>query len=152
MSERYKPAGSNYPESWIAALGEISGLSQIHLLRHKLRLKRNADRSWEDLIPSIERQLAHHWGNIQITNAVNPRENRRKLFDLPEKYHTKKRVVYEGVLHARTHPMARALYSFPGITTLILQGDILTVKRAYAFSWQELEPKIRDVLYSQSSN
>ncbi len=146
MSERYKPGKLDYPESWVAAIAEIAGLSQIHLLRHRLRLKKLAEVRWDALVPEIHQTLQNHWENILIREVNDAGEDRRRTFKLPSRYVTKKRTVFEGVLHARINPIAASLYRFPGITTVIFNGNELIIKRAYCFPWTELEPKINAVL------
>jgi len=145
MSERYTPKSENYPEKWIAALADILGLTNIHLMRHKLRLKRNPDLPWETIAHAIETVLRAYWKAIEIQSAPEDVEAHRD-FKLPEKLHFEDRKVYEGVRHAQQYYLAERLYGIKGITTVVFYRDTLTIKRGYCYQWRELAPQIKKEL------
>lgn len=147
MSERYTPNSERYPEQWIAALADISGLTNIHLMRHKLRLKRNPDIPWENLTPKVEKILPEYWDSVKIQPVSNDVDARRD-FDLPESLYFEKREVYEGVHHSKKSELAARLYEIQGITTLVFYRDTVTVKRGYCYPWEEIEPKLQQILWN----
>lgn len=145
MSERYLPGKNEYPESWISALGGLEALSNIHIMRHKLRLKRRGESGWDDIIDEVERILCRHWNPIEI-HELPGRIDTRRSYRLPDGMEFEKRRVYEGVYHSRNHQLAARLYQISGITTLVFYQGEVSVKRAYCFPWGELEPQILQCL------
>jgi|GEM_PF-1475040 len=141
MSERYLPGKEDYPESWIAALGHIDGLKAIHVLRHKVRLKRREGVDWSHITSSVEDVLHHHWEYVNIRQTGRPDDIRRK-YRLPREMYFDSRQVFEGIYHSRSHGLAQQLYDIYGITTLVFHHQTLMAKRGYCFPWEELEPQI----------
>jgi len=44
------------------------------------------------------------------------------------------------------HPLARKLFAIPGVTSLLLLGDFITVNKAPNLRWEEITPAVRQVL------
>lgn len=145
MSERYTPESDWYPSEWLKALGIVGGITNIHLMRHKLRLKRDPEVSWEKIIPPVEAVLIGQWGDIVIEEAPEEIETRRE-FKLPENLYFEKRQVYEGVDHSKNFALAEQFYQISGITTLLFYQNSLVVKRGYCYSWEEIEPEVIEAL------
>ncbi|MCF7805512.1 MAG: NifU N-terminal domain-containing protein [Candidatus Marinimicrobia bacterium] len=145
MSERYTPDSDWYPSGWTRKLGAIAGITNIHLMRHKLRLKRNPEMSWDKIIPSVEAVLIGAWEGIEIKEAPEVVNDRRE-FELPDGLYFEKRRVFEGVDHSKKYTPAEKLYEIPGITTLVFYKDQVTVKRGYCYPWEEIEPEVIEVL------
>ena len=47
---------------------------------------------------------------------------------------------------ASDHPLAKKLFAIPGVTSLLLLGDFITVNKAANLRWEELIPGIKRVL------
>lgn len=144
MSERYTPQSEFYPESWIQDLSRTEGVTNLHLLRHQIRLRKDGTRKWDEIIRTVENKLRLHWDVRIHMGAV--RTDLRRDFHFPSGNLFPERTVFEGVNQSRAHPLAQMLYEIPGITTLICMGEKVTVKRALHYSWKELGPGIQQVL------
>jgi len=144
MSERYRPGQETYPRPWITSLGAVSHLRAIHIMRHKLRLKKQEEAEWSGILARVEDILTHAW-DIQGIESVERRAIRHE-FPLPKELSFERRTVYEGVDHSREHPLAARLFDIPGITTLVFYRETVTIKRGLCFPWTELVPKIGRVL------
>ena len=144
MAERYRPGRKKYPRPWIASLGAIPHLDAIHVMRHKLRLKKRNSAEWSGILARVEPVLKEAW-DIQRIEEVERRATRH-AFPLPSGLFFEKRAVYEGVDHSREHPLAAQLFDIPGITTLVFYRGEAIVKRGMCFPWPELIPQIGRVL------
>jgi len=144
MSERYIPGRPEYPHEIIRLLSEIPGITSIHLLRHKLRIKKDGDVEWDSMIPEIEQVLQKVWKTQEI--IPGEREDIRRSFRLPEGIYFEKRAVFEGVNQSQQHPLAEKVFRIHGIATAIFYQDQLTIKRSCCFPWDELSPQIVHVL------
>ncbi len=49
---------------------------------------------------------------------------------------------------AKSHPVAAALFAIPGVTSVLLLGDFVTVNKSKTTPWSKITPKVRDVLSS----
>ena len=145
MSERYTPQSSSYPEKWIQSLCNVEGITNVHLLRHQIRLRKTEQINWDQLIKAVENRLRFHWNEIAISTLEERTEPRRQ-FALPDEIFFQRRKVIEGVDQSKNTSMAAELYKIPGITTLIFHQKTLIVKRGLNFSWKELSPQIFGVL------
>ncbi len=144
MSERYKPGRREYPKAIVTRLSRIDGISAIHILRHKLRLKKFPRARWNTIVPSVEQILRDEWESDEIQSVK--RDDIRRTFPMPRGMFFEKRQVFEGVDHARRNPLAARLYRIKGIATVLLYQNQITIKRSCCFPWEELEPKIASVL------
>ncbi len=144
MSERFKPGQRDYPHEIVAKLAEIQGITSIHLLRHKLRIKKAGDAEWGSMIPEVEQVLQRVWKVHEI--IPGERENVRRAFRLPETMYFEKRAVFEGVDQSGKYPLAEKLFRIHGIATAVFHWYQLIIKRSCCFPWDELSPQIAQVL------
>ncbi len=47
---------------------------------------------------------------------------------------------------AKDHPIASRLFEIPGVTSLLLLGDFVTVNKQPDAKWTAIKPKVRKVL------
>jgi hypothetical protein len=47
---------------------------------------------------------------------------------------------------AARHPVAQALFAVPGVRTVFLAADFVTVTRDPSVAWEPLEPRLREVI------
>ena len=47
---------------------------------------------------------------------------------------------------ASDHPLAKKLFAIPGVTSLLLLGDFITVNKQPNLRWEEITPAVRRVL------
>ena len=47
---------------------------------------------------------------------------------------------------ATDHPIAKRLFAIPGVSSLLLLGDFVTVNKAADASWPQIKEKVRQVL------
>ena len=47
---------------------------------------------------------------------------------------------------ARDHPIASKLFAIPGVSSLLLLGDFITVNKDPASKWQPITKRVRQVL------
>lgn len=144
MSERYKPGRREYPKDIVTRLSRIEGINAIHILRHKLRLKKLPQSNWETIVPIVEQILRDEWEPEEIQPVK--RDDIRRTFPMPGGMFYEKRQVFEGVDHARRNDLAAQLYQIKGIATVVFYQDKVVIKRSCCFPWEELEPKITSVL------
>ena len=44
------------------------------------------------------------------------------------------------------HPIARALFAIPGVTSVLLLGDFVTVNKSAEANWPQMKRKVQQVL------
>ena len=44
------------------------------------------------------------------------------------------------------HPIARAMFAIPGVTSVLLLGDFVTVNKSAEASWPQMKRKVQQVL------
>jgi len=47
---------------------------------------------------------------------------------------------------AKDHPLATKLFAVPGVTSLLLLGDFITVNKDPAARWESIQAKVREIL------
>ena len=47
---------------------------------------------------------------------------------------------------AADHPVARRLFAIPGVSSLLLLGDFVTVNKSADASWPQIKERVRQVL------
>jgi hypothetical protein len=53
---------------------------------------------------------------------------------------------------AEGHPIAEALFAIPGVSSLFLLGDFVTVNKVPAAKWPELKSKVKQVLKASATS
>lgn len=56
------------------------------------------------------------------------------------------RVSFLSAEQAQDHPIARRLFAIPGVSSLLLLGDFVTVNKDAAASWTPIKRSIKKVL------
>lgn len=143
MSEVYR---STHPPigSWLAPLlSSIPSLQEITILRHHIRLRKRTDASWGSIIPVLQEKL-YAPGSSWETASEQLLQDRSRTLLLEQAQSSvgANRWVAEGVNIAQQHPVTSMLFIFPGLITATVEEQVVTVKRAICYSWNELEPSI----------
>jgi hypothetical protein len=47
---------------------------------------------------------------------------------------------------AKDHPVASKLFGIPGVASVLLLGDFLTVNKEPQTRWERIQPKVREIL------
>jgi hypothetical protein len=47
---------------------------------------------------------------------------------------------------AKGHPLAEALFAIPGVSSLLLLGDFITVNKSPDVGWDKITPRVKAVL------
>lgn len=150
MKERFSEPASESMPLWIQQLLCISGIQEVDLLRHCVRIRRDPSCSWESLTDSIHSILAHHWEGIEWSSEVA--SERRWSRSLPECYVSEKRYVFEGVHVAQEHTLGRALFEIPGIIVASIFQETLMLKRAASYEWDEIQASLPSILDETSTD
>ena len=79
---------------------------------------------------------------LEIQSTPNP--NAMK-FVLDQVIATQPASFYSALV-AQHHPIASALFAIPGVSSLLLLNDFVTVNRQPDVKWQSISPKVRNVL------
>lgn len=145
MSERFPT--STGAQAWPAKLLDGAGITQVQVLRHHLRIRKDRDAKWDDLLPFLQSSLTSPPQTWQeVTEAQ--KADRKRTFPLPAHLCSaaSKRLVCEGVIEAQAHPLLQRLFSFPGLLLVVLDQEKLQIKRAISFAWDELQPQVEQAL------
>ena len=51
-----------------------------------------------------------------------------------------------NVAVARAHPLAKELFAIEGVTSLLLLGDFVTVNKRADVKWDQITPRVKQVL------
>jgi hypothetical protein len=49
---------------------------------------------------------------------------------------------------AKDHPLATALFAIPGVASILLLGDFVTINKRPESKWSAITPKVQNVLQS----
>lgn len=57
-----------------------------------------------------------------------------------------KPVTFSSAAQAEAHPLARKLFSVPGVVSLFMMSNFITVTKDGAADWESIEPKVAEIL------
>lgn len=153
MAEKHLVAHAAASPTWITALLALDGLTEVHLLRHHLRLRKAREASWDELRAPIEAIVVERLTSADtrptwIEEEASPR---KREFPLPGAFASAEIQAFEGVDVAQDHPLAKALFALPGVILVTIHKDRLQLKRGGAYRWDALAPQVVDVLQQFST-
>lgn len=79
---------------------------------------------------------------------IQPTPNPNALKFLLDQPVSQQPMSYFNAAAAGDQPIAKALFEIPGVTTLLLLGDFITVNKRPDAKWPEIKAKVQSVLKS----
>lgn len=137
------PHGADAPHAWAARAAALPGLRVLSLNAYKIRVQKDKEASWGQLLRPLEELLRDELG-LRVDDDLVESECRRRKFAWPGEPFERR--VFEGRLQAQGHPVASALFDLPGVAEVILDGHHLQVRKSPLCSWRDLAPLVQEVL------
>lgn len=141
--EAYWPGIGSPEPAWIRAVLALPGVRALSLNAYKIRLQKQKDASWQDIVAPFEEVLRKSLGVARLMDLVEGESPRRAFAWHGEPL---SRRVFEGKLQAAADPIASRLFDLHGVAEVILDGSRIQVRKCPLSSWHDLTPPIEAVL------
>lgn len=81
-----------------------------------------------------------------VVTEIQPTPNPNAVKLVLDRPISEERVSFLKAEQAQEHPIGRRLFAIPGVLSLLLLGDFITVNKDAAASWTPIKKSIRKVL------